>query len=106
MDPPTLYAALTRWLPLAHALDRVNKPLPPPVDAMARRTPLDSAALDALELALVEAGFEAQELLRPLLPVLAQVSAELAGRLELSLRRYEHETALGLLRELRQRLGT
>jgi PAS domain S-box-containing protein len=106
VDPPTLYAALTRWLPLAHALDPVDGPPPPPMDALAQLPPLDAAALDALELTLAEAGFEAHELLRPLLPALAQVSAELAGRLELSVRRYEHEAALGLLRELRQRLGT
>ena len=101
VDPPTLYAALTRWLPLTQAVD---EPAQPPLDVSALRPLLAPASLDALELALAEAGFEAHELLRPLLPALTQVSAELAGRLELSVRRYEHEVALDLLRELRQRL--
>jgi len=113
VDPPTLYAALTRWLHQAGAgaarsVVTLDEPTASPslLQAAGLSCPsLTTEALEALELALAEAGFEAHELLRPLLPELTEVSAELAGRLELSVRRYEHEQGLGLLRELRQRLG-
>jgi hypothetical protein len=73
--------------------------------AEALRRQLSPAALDALERVLSEAGFEAHALARELLPALSMLCGESAQRFELSLRRYEHEAALALLREMRQQLG-
>ncbi|MDD0839570.1 response regulator [Curvibacter sp. HBC61] len=110
VDPPTLYRTLMRWLPVQASEPAAPEPGPDVADAdadavagagAAPRVELSPDLLDQLEQALREGAFDAAALFREHASALTQAFGEAAARLDLMLRRYDHEQALALLQDLR-----
>ena len=105
VDPPALYQALSRWLP---TLPPVPAALSPESTAEPEEGPVglpDPALLAEFEACLRDGLYESLALYRQLSGPLQRLFGEGAARLELHLKRYDHEQALRTLQELRVKAG-